>query len=179
MTAVYIVLITAAVIALIIFIPIDAAFSVSYAEKNADVRLTVKYFPIKLSILPAKVKKDAEKAADDAEKGAEAGADPDAAWLHWVAIRRDHQGRGLAKPLISHTLRLMEDYGHRHAYVPTQSTTWLAVRLYLDLGFRPTPLSLERSPTGWAIVRRLTNHPALAAIAPATDDQLLASPEEG
>lgn len=71
MTAVYIVLIIAAVIALIIFIPIDAAFSVSYAEKNADVRLTVKYFPIKLSILPAKVKKDAEKAADDAEKGAE------------------------------------------------------------------------------------------------------------
>ncbi len=68
MTAVYIVLIIAAVIALIIFIPIDAAFSVSYAEKNADVRLTVKYFPIKLSILPAKVKKDAEKAADDAEK---------------------------------------------------------------------------------------------------------------
>ncbi len=68
MTAVYIVLIIAAVIALIIFIPIDAAFSVSYAEKNADVCLTVKYFPIKLNILPAKVKKDIKK---DAEKDAE------------------------------------------------------------------------------------------------------------
>ena len=67
MTALYIIIAIAAVIALIIFIPIDAAFSVSYVEKNADVRLTVKYFPIKLHILPAKVKKEAERAAEDTE----------------------------------------------------------------------------------------------------------------
>ena len=108
----------------------------------------------------------------DASPGRHPGLDPDAAWLHWVAIRREHQGRGLAKPLVAHVLRLMEDYGYRHAYVPTQTTTWLAARLYLDLGFRPTAFSLERSPVGWSIMRRLTDHPALADVRPATDAEL-------
>ena len=56
MTALYIILIIVAVIALIIFIPIDISFAISYIEKNTDIKLTVSYFPIKLKILPAKKK---------------------------------------------------------------------------------------------------------------------------
>ena len=63
MTALYIILIIVAVIALIIFIPIDISFAVSYIEKNTDIKLTVSYFPIKLKILPAKKKE--EKPEDD------------------------------------------------------------------------------------------------------------------
>ena len=29
------------------------------------------------------------------------------AWLHWVAVRRDHQGKGLSKPLIAETFHVM------------------------------------------------------------------------
>lgn len=61
MTALYIILAIVAVIALIIFIPIDAAFSVAYIEKNADIKLTVSYFPVKIKILPAKKKEDKPK----------------------------------------------------------------------------------------------------------------------
>ena len=63
MTALYIILIIVAVIALIIFIPIDISFAISYIEKNTDIKLTVSYFPIKLKILPAKKKE--EKPEDD------------------------------------------------------------------------------------------------------------------
>ena len=58
MTALFIILIIAAVIALIIFIPIDVNFAVSYIEKNTNIKLTVSYFPIKLQILPAKPKEE-------------------------------------------------------------------------------------------------------------------------
>ena len=88
-------------------------------------------------------------------------------WLHWVAVRRDHQGRGLSKPLIAHVLRYMQSLGYRRAVVPTQTTTWLACKVYLDLGFRPIPKNAERNRKGWEIVRSLTLHPALEGFAEA------------
>ena len=33
-------------------------------------------------------------------------------WLHWVAVRRERQGKGLAKPLILHVLGIMRNLGH-------------------------------------------------------------------
>ena len=100
-------------------------------------------------------------------------------WLHWVAVRRDAQGRGLSKPLITHTLRVMRELGYTHAKIPTQTTTWLAVKVYLDLGFRPLPANAEHSAAGWRIIRRLTGHPALADVLPAEDADILAEPEAG
>ena len=82
-------------------------------------------------------------------------------WLHWVAVRRDAQGKGLSKPLITHTLQYMKKQGYSRAVIPTQTTTWLACKVYLDLGFRPIPQNAERNRTGWEIVKTLTNHPAL------------------
>ena len=82
-------------------------------------------------------------------------------WLHWVAVRRDAQGKGLSKPLITHTLQRMKKLGYHHAVVPTQTTTWLACKVYMDLGFRPIPENAERNQIGWRIVKTLTAHPAL------------------
>ena len=82
-------------------------------------------------------------------------------WLHWVAVRRDAQGKGLSKPLITHTLQYMKKRGYSRAVIPTQTTTWLACKVYLDLGFRPIPQNAERNRIGWEIVKTLTNHPAL------------------
>lgn len=98
------------------------------------------------------------------------------AWLHWVAVRRDCQGRGLSKPLVAKALSVMKDLGYTHARIPTQTTTWLAVKIYLDLGFLPTPQSVEKAREGWRILRALTAHPALKDFPPASIDEIIIQP---
>ena len=88
-------------------------------------------------------------------------------WLHWVAVCREEQGRGLSKPLILRVIRQMIQMGYRRAVIPTQTTTWLACKVYLDLGFRPIPRNAERNRAGWEIIRSLTHHPALEEFAQA------------
>ena len=95
-----------------------------------------------------------------------------AAWLHWVAVRRDEQGKGLSKPLISHVIQIMKALGYTHAVIPTQTTTWVACKVYLDLGFRPIPQNLISSKAGWSIVKRLTDHPALADVETAENSEI-------
>lgn len=54
--------------------------------------------------------------------------------LHWVAIVPEHQGRGLAKPLVSAAMmRLAED--HSEAFLTTQTWSWRAVGMYRAFGF--------------------------------------------
>ena len=101
------------------------------------------------------------------------GDDGKNGWLHWVAVRKEAQGRGLAKPLITHTLMRLKELGYERAVIPTQTTTWLACRLYLDLGFRPVPENAAKSRTGWKIIRRLTRHPALFEFEEASDEEML------
>ncbi len=95
-------------------------------------------------------------------------------WLHWVSVRREYQGRGLSKPLISYVLNVMRGLGYTHGKIPTQSTSWVACKVYLDLGFRPLPENAVHSRDGWRIVKALTNHAALADFDPASMDEILA-----
>ena len=97
-----------------------------------------------------------------------------AAWLHWVSVRRDYQGRGLSKPLISEAFRVMKELGYTEVKIPTQTNTWLAVKVYLDLGCRPIPENAVHSEKGWRIVRTLTGHPALSAFEPVGYEELIA-----
>jgi len=87
-----------------------------------------------------------------------------AGWLHWVAVKREYQGKGLSKPLITYVLKVMRNLGYLHAKIPTQTNTWLACKVYLDLGFLPIKENLEHSYEGWKIVKELTNHSALKDI---------------
>lgn len=98
---------------------------------------------------------------------------PERGQVHWVAVRRDHQGRGLAKPLISRVLQVMKERGHTEAMLHTQTTTWVAVRLYLNFGFRPMKENAEQNRDGWRIIRALTDHPALAMFDAATEKEIL------
>ena len=83
------------------------------------------------------------------------------AWLHWVSVRRKYQGKGLSKPLITEAFRVMKTLGYTHVIIPTQTNTWLAVKIYLDLGCRPLPNNAVKSAEGWRIIKALTEHPAL------------------
>ena len=98
--------------------------------------------------------------------------------LHWVAVRRDEQGRGLSKPLILRALHRMAELGYTRCAIPTQTTTWLACKVYLDLGFRPIPRNAERNRIGWRIVRTLTDHPALAEFEPVSPEEITDGPSE-
>lgn len=101
-----------------------------------------------------------------------------AGWLHWVAVRREDQGKGLARPLIAYTLRLLRHLGHSRAIIPTQTNTWVACKLYLDFGFQPIPENARRNRDGWRIMRALTDHPALQAFDSATVEEILSGEEE-
>ena len=98
-------------------------------------------------------------------------------WLHWVAVKREYQRRGLSKPLIAFTLRRLRELGYSRAKIPTQTNTWLACQIYLDFGFRPTALSAMENRAGWEILKRITDHPALAAFQAAADGEIFAGPE--
>ncbi len=89
------------------------------------------------------------------------GDDGETGWLHWVAVHSDAQGLGLSKPLITHVLACMKKLGYKKAVIPTQTNTWLACKLYLDLGFVPMKENAEQNRAGWNIIKTLTNHPAL------------------
>ena len=89
-----------------------------------------------------------------------------AGWLHWVAVKREYQGKGLSKPLITCVLNVMMKLGYSHAKIPPQTNTGLACKVYLDLGFLPLKENLEHSYEGWKIVKELTSHSVLKDIMP-------------
>ena len=66
--------------------------------------------------------------------------------------------------------------GYGEIFVSTQTTTWVAARLYMDFGFRPTEENLRESLLGWRILKTLTNHPALAALEPVSEAEMLVAP---
>lgn len=78
--------------------------------------------------------------------------------VDWLAIKKEYQGKGLSKPLISKTIELSKELGHNSIILHTQTTTWLAAKLYLDYGFEI--LNIEEKE-GWDILKTLTNHPKL------------------
>ena len=100
-------------------------------------------------------------------------------WLHWVAIKREYQGRGLSKPLLAHTFFVMRQLGYTRLKFPTQTTTWLACKVYLDLGFQPVPKNADSSRDGWRIIKQLTDHPALEQFEVAKDWMVLRDPSIG
>lgn len=73
--------------------------------------------------------------------------------IHWVAIVPEHQGRGLAKPLLSHAMKRLADF-HDRAYLTTQTTSWKAIQMYLQFGFEPWVVE-ESCREGWAMMEEL------------------------
>jgi GNAT superfamily N-acetyltransferase len=73
--------------------------------------------------------------------------------VHWVAIHPAHQGRGLAKPLLSHVCALLRDLGHERTFLTTSSARIPAIALYLRFGFEPE-IDGSDSAAAWAELRR-------------------------
>ena len=97
------------------------------------------------------------------------------AYLHWVAIKKEYQGLKLARPLISFALNNLKALGYKEAFISTQTTTWLAAKLYLD--FDAYPYDLNKELTGFQILKGIIgNHDKLMSVQPITsiyDETLL------
>lgn len=79
--------------------------------------------------------------------------------VHWVAIIPEFQGKGLAKPLMTAVLNRLAE-SHDRAVLGTQTFRKAAVKLYLDLGFRPF-FSSPTCPEAWKGLAEELKHPAL------------------
>lgn len=80
--------------------------------------------------------------------------------IHWFAIRPAFQGRGLARPALSHALRRLAQW-HRRAWHTTSSSRLPALKLYLDYGFTPD-LDHPGALRAWRQVQAGLAHSALA-----------------
>ena len=56
--------------------------------------------------------------------------------LHRLGINPDYQGKGLANPFISQVIGVLSGF-HTKAYLNTQTSSYKAVKIYLDSDFKP------------------------------------------
>ncbi len=67
--------------------------------------------------------------------------------IHWVAVKPEHQGKGLAKALLTRTLDILNELNYNDiAYLTTQTWSYAAINLYLSLGFKPY---MGAKPANW------------------------------
>lgn len=68
--------------------------------------------------------------------------------IHWVAIVPEHQGKGLAEPLLAAVCNKLKSLGHNKAYLTTQTCRIPAINLYAKFGFAPA-IDSDRSRKIW------------------------------
>ena len=81
--------------------------------------------------------------------------------IDWFAISKDGQGKKLAKPMLSETLAVAKSLGYDKILLHTQTTTWLAAKIYLDFGFKPLIMEDKK---GWQILNTIISHNKLKSI---------------
>ena len=64
--------------------------------------------------------------------------------------------------MINRFIKLANDLGYNKILLHTQTHTWLAAKLYLDLGFEP--FKVNEDIKGWKMLKTITNHPTLESI---------------
>ena len=82
--------------------------------------------------------------------------------VDWLGVKRAYQGKKLGKSLILKTLKCARGLGYDKILLHTQTHTWLAAKIYLDLGFEPFNIDLDLK--GWQILKTITNHVKLQNI---------------
>ena len=79
--------------------------------------------------------------------------------IHWVVVRPDHRGVGLGKQLICFTLEQLKKR-YQRAYLTTQTTSFPAISIYLNFGFRPS-VKTEQDVRAWTLLREILSNPGL------------------
>jgi ribosomal protein S18 acetylase RimI-like enzyme len=82
--------------------------------------------------------------------------------IHWFAIRRAYQGKGLGRAALSYAMKRLAER-HERCCLFTQTARLAAIKLYLDFGFEPDvepPGALE----AWLEVRESLKHAGLEGL---------------
>ena len=79
--------------------------------------------------------------------------------VHWVAISKSEQGNKLSKPLLTKVLSILKECNYKNTILHTQTYNWLAIKVYLDLGF--IPYKEDERIEGWNIIKTILNHKSL------------------
>lgn len=87
----------------------------------------------------------------------------------WIAIRPEYQGRGLARPLISASLRRLAAE-HARCFAVTSTARTVAIRLFVEFGFRP---DLRQPAARDAWDRLAMRSPDLASVTPVLHSEQL------
>jgi len=67
--------------------------------------------------------------------------------LHWIAVSPGHQGRGIAKAIVSRLLDLYNELGYGgYIYLTSQTWSYRALNMYAGFGFRPY---MGEKPVNW------------------------------
>lgn len=90
--------------------------------------------------------------------------DPALGRIHWVAIRPDYQGLGLAKPLLVWVCARLRELGHTRAYLTTSTARVPAICLYFGLGFLPNLEGTGRQRDWRDFLARTVDEPRATAI---------------
>jgi ribosomal protein S18 acetylase RimI-like enzyme len=72
--------------------------------------------------------------------------------IHWVAIVRAAQGKGLAKPMLSAACQNLIERGYSEAWLETNTRRLPAINLYLQYGFQPY-LRSQQERDAWEMIR--------------------------
>lgn len=75
----------------------------------------------------------------------------------------------MSKPLIYKCLEVAKDLGNNKILLHTQTHTWLAAKLYLNIGFNPF---YAEDITGWRILKTITNHEKLKEIESVNEENM-------
>ncbi len=91
--------------------------------------------------------------------------------IHWLAVHKDHQGKGIGKALTQTALKLMRrEDNAAPVYLHTQPWSWKAVLLYISLGFK-----LQKKDSFANYVNQYDQ--AMTALRPLLDEKQLAKLE--
>ncbi|TSB47314.1 GNAT family N-acetyltransferase [Alkalicoccobacillus porphyridii] len=70
--------------------------------------------------------------------------------IHWVGVDPRYQGKKLAKPLLSAAMNILAQI-HSKAYLTSQTTSYQAINMYLNYGFKPY-LTEESCEEAWSLM---------------------------
>jgi len=84
--------------------------------------------------------------------------------IHWVAVLPEHQGKGIAKAMMTRAMSTLAQY-HERAILGTSSGRPAAVKIYLDFGFRPDEREAHNPEivAAWQQLYAHLQHPLIAS----------------
>ncbi|MEZ4640272.1 MAG: GNAT family N-acetyltransferase [Caldilineaceae bacterium] len=85
--------------------------------------------------------------------------------IHWVAVHPAHQRRGLSKPMMTWAMQQLAASYPRAMLGTSTGRAW-AIKVYLDFGFVPDPVEMEKPEIvdAWRILQEKIRHPVLEGV---------------